>query len=126
MWESHLGYPDFLTMSARELIEAQYRGKAELRAVLDAVLDAAHAAGDITVQARKTYVSLVTARRTFARIQTKKARVDVALRLDRAPRGRLKPSRIHESMPVQVELASVEDVDADVRALIEKAYQANA
>ena len=126
VWERHRGYPEWMLASAGELIDAQYEGKPKLRAVFDAVVEAALDCGDITVQARKTYVSLVTARRTFARIQAKSARVDVALRLDRAPRGRLKPSRIHESMPVQVELARVADVDAVVRALIEKAYQANA
>jgi len=126
VWESHLSYPDFLTATADELIDAQYAGKPAMRRVYDAVVDAALACGDVAVQARKTYVALVTGRRTFARVQAKKDRVDVGLRLERAPRGRLKPSRIHASMPVQLELASVGDVDAEARKLLAAAYDANA
>lgn len=126
VWESHLGYPDFLTKRAEELIDEQYEGRPALRRVLDRVLDAALACGDVTVQARKTYVSLVTGRRTFARVQAKKDHVAVGLRLERAPRGRLRPSRIHESMPVQLELARVEDVDAEARRILQSAYDASA
>jgi hypothetical protein len=63
--------------------------------VLDAVLAALPALGPVTVQARKTCVSLVTPRRTFAVAQARtKSRVDLGLRLDRerpvaacSPRG---------------------------------------
>lgn len=120
------GYADWMTASAESLIDAQYEGKQELRAVFDAVVDAAVSCGEVAIQARKTYVSLVGPKRTFARIQAKKQRVDVGLRLDRAPRGRLKPSKIHETMPVQLELAALDDLDADALAWIQKAYEGSA
>ena len=60
------GYPDFMTTGADELIEAQYADRPRLRPVFDAVLAALPALGQVTVQARKTLVSLVGPRRTFA------------------------------------------------------------
>src|SRR5262249_37535790 len=84
--------------------------------------------GEVTVQARKTYVSLVSPLRTFARVQaTTKDRVELALRLDGAePMGRLKPSRVHEGMPVAVPLTSVKEFDSEARALLRRAYVQNA
>src|SRR5262245_7653761 len=76
------GYPDFLLASADELIEGQYEDRPHLRPILDAIIDAAAGLGG-AIQARKTFVSLVTPRRTFARVQpTTKNRVDLGLRLD--------------------------------------------
>jgi hypothetical protein len=57
--------------------------RAQLRPVFDAILDAVLEFGEVAIQARKTYVSLVSPRRTFARVQpTTKARLDLGLRLD--------------------------------------------
>jgi hypothetical protein len=79
VWE-RFGYPGFLTADADELISGQYTDRPYLRPVLDALLTAAPALGPVTVQARKTCVSLVSPRRTFAVVQpTTKSRVDVAL-----------------------------------------------
>ena len=98
-----------------------------LRPILDAILAAASELGEVVVQARKTYVSLVGPRRTFARIQpTTRARVDLALRLEnRPPGGRLVPSRIQETMPLQIGLGSPTEVDDEVRALLAAAYEEN-
>src|SRR5262249_23497048 len=86
-WE-RFGYPDFLTAHADELIDAQYADRPRLRPVLDAVLAALPALGPVTVQARKTLVSLVGPRRTFAVVQaTTKNRVDLGLRLDNEKPG---------------------------------------
>jgi hypothetical protein len=63
------GHPDFFLASADELIEGQYRDRPELRPILDALLVEVSMLGDVTLQARKTYVSLVTPRRTFAVVQ---------------------------------------------------------
>jgi hypothetical protein len=95
------GYPDFLLASADALIQGQYADRPQLRPILDAIIDAAAGLGEVVVQTRKTYVSLVTLRRTFARVQpTTKHRVDLGLRLaGQQPGGRLQPSKIHESMP---------------------------
>src|SRR5215207_9031261 len=99
------GYPDYLTASGQELIEGQYADRLHLRPVYDAIIAAAIGMGEVTIQARKTFVSLVTPRRTFARVQpTTKTRVDLGLRLEGQPGGRLTQSKIHETMPLQISL----------------------
>jgi hypothetical protein len=124
-WET-LGYPDFMTASADQLVEAQYADRPQLRPVYDAVLAAALALGDVTVQARKTYVSLVGPRRTFARVQAAtKSRVDVALRLDAAPTGRLRKTNVHDAMPVGLGLERPEDLDDEALDWLRKAYDQN-
>lgn len=121
------GYPEFLTASADSLIDAQYEGCRQLRPVFDAVVAATCELGEVAVQARKTYVSLVSPKRTFARIKaTARTHVDVALRLaQRKPGGRLEPSRIHESMPLQIRLRSLEDIDSEALELLRQAYNEN-
>ena len=121
------GYPDFLVASADALIEGQYADRPHLRPIVDAVISAAAGLGAVTVQARKTYVSLVSPRRTFARVQaTTKHRVDLGLRLEgRPPGGRLVPSKIHDTMPLQISLAEPGEVDADVLVWLQQAYEQN-
>jgi hypothetical protein len=123
------GYPDFLLASADELIDAQYADRAELRPILDAVLARATAVGQVTLQARKGYISLRTPRRTFASIQpTTRRRVDVGLRLD-APelRGRLEPATSvgQSAMTARVGLTSAGQVDEEVEAWLRHAYAEN-
>jgi hypothetical protein len=78
------GYPDFLLATADELIQGQYADRPQLRPIFDAIIAAAAGLGAVTIQTRKTYVSLVSPRRTFARVQpTTKNRVDLGLRLER-------------------------------------------
>ncbi|HYD44146.1 MAG TPA: DUF5655 domain-containing protein [Phenylobacterium sp.] len=126
VWEV-AGYPDFLTASANELIDGQYAGKPHLRPIYDALIAATAGLGQAVVQSRKTYVSLVAPKRTFAIVQAGKTRVELALRLkERQPSGRLERSRIHENMPVGVKLARLEEVDDEVLALLREAYEANA
>lgn len=121
------GYPDHFLASADDLIDGQYQDRLQLRPIFDAVVDAAAGFGDVTIQARKTYVSLVTPRRTFARIQpTTKSRVDIALRLEGyKPGERLQLSKIHETTPLQVRLASADDVDSELLDWLREAYNQN-
>jgi hypothetical protein len=121
------GYPDFFLASADELIDDQYADRPKLRPILNAILAAALELGEVIIQARKTYVSLVTPRRTFARLQaTTTRRVDLGLRLEgQQPGGRLQPSKLHETMRLQISLASVEDVDVEVLEWLRKAYDQN-
>lgn len=121
------GYPDFFLASADELIDGQYADRPNLRPICDAILAAAAGLGEVVIQARKGYVSLMTPRRTFARIQpTTRQRVDLGLRLDgQAPGGRLQPSKIQETMKLQIGLNSPEEVDGEVLAWLEKAYNQN-
>jgi len=122
-----LGYPDFLLATADELIDGQYADRPRLRPIFDAIIDAAVGLGKVTIQARKTYVSLVSPRRTFARIQpTTKNRVDLGLRLEgRKPGGRLQPSKIHETMQVQIGLTTLDEVDSKVLSWLQLAYDEN-
>ena len=126
VWE-RFGYPDFLQSSADELIQGQYSDRPQLRPIFEAIVNAAAGLGDVTIQARKTYVSLVTARRTFARVQaTTRQRVDLGLRLEgQKPIGRLQASKIHASTPLQISLSRPEEVDAEVLDWLQKAYDQN-
>jgi hypothetical protein len=121
------GYPDFLTSSGNELIERQYADRPQLRPIYDALLHALLGIGAIQVQARKTYVSLLTPRRTFARVQpTTKQRLDVGLRIEgQKPTGRLRPSTIHETMKLQISLSSAEEIDTEVLSWLRRAYTEN-
>jgi hypothetical protein len=126
VWE-RFGYPDFLLASADDLIDGQYADRSQLRPIFDALIEAAAGLGEITIQTRKTYVSLVTPRRTFARIQpTTKSRVDLGLRLEgHKPGGRLQPSKIQETMRLQISLASVDEIDSEVLNWLQEAYNQN-
>jgi len=127
IWE-RFGYPDFLTTSADELIAGQYADRPHLRPILDTVLAALPALGPVTVQARKTLISLVTPRRTFAVVQaTTKSRVDLGLRLDGArPGGRLLAARDIGAANVRIALAVPGDVDEEVLGWLRRAYAENA
>lgn len=123
------GYPDFLTATADELINAQYADRLHLRPILDRVVALSTSRGQVSVQARKGYVSLVGPRRTFAVVRpTTKRRVDLGLRLAGAsPSGRLQPARGlgNETITVRVALCSLEDVDEEVGSLLQRAYESN-
>jgi uncharacterized protein DUF5655 len=121
------GYPDYLTASADELIEGQYADRPALRPIYEAIIGLLPALGEAAIQMRKTYVSLVTPRRTFARIQpTTRNRVDLALRLaSQKPEGRLQRSSVHEQMKVQISFTAPEQVDDEVLGWLQKAYDEN-
>ena len=123
------GYPDFLLASADELIDNQYADRPHLRAILDQLLLAVSEVGDVDVQARKTYITLVSPRRTFALIRaTTRDRVDVGLRLPGVePEGRLLAARGlgNDYVNVRIALRSVAEVDETVLDWLKLAYQAN-
>ena len=121
------GYPDFMLASADELVDGQYADRPQLRPIFDAIISAAAGLGEVIIQTRKTYVSLVTPRRTFARVQpTTKKRVDLGLRLEgQKPGGRLQPSKIHETMRLQISLTAPEEVDSEVLSWLQQAYEQN-
>src|SRR2546430_12032147 len=104
---------------ADELIEGQYADRPQLRPILDAVLALLPALGPATVQSRKTIVSLVSPRRTFAVVRpTTKDRVDLGLRLDDAEPG----GRLHSAKgigggggPPPIGMGRTQDDDGDGR-----------
>jgi hypothetical protein len=111
-----------------ELIAGQYADRPQLRPVLDAVLAALPALGAVTVQARKTFVSLSTPRRVFAVVQaTTKSRVDLGLRLEHdRPGGRLLAARDLGSATVRIPLAQPGNVDDEAIGWLRRAYDENA
>ena len=113
---------------ADELIDAQYADRPRLRPVLDAVLAALPALGTVTVQARKTLVSLVGPRRTFGVVQaTTKNRVDLGLRLDNEkPGGRLLVARDIGAANLRIPLTGPGDLDEEALGWLRRAYDANA
>jgi hypothetical protein len=123
------GYPAFLLASADELIEAQYADRLPLRPILDAVIVAVLALGEVEVQARKTYTTLLTPRRTFGAVRpTTKTRVDLGLRIDGVqPSGRLLDGRntAGGSVNLRLTLHTVDDLDAEALGLLGRAYQTN-
>lgn len=123
------GYPDFLTASADELIDGQYADRPGLRPILDALLALAATLEHVAVQARKTYITLITPRRQFALIRaTTRTRVDLGLRLAEAARGgRLLAARGlgNDVITVRIPLTSVDDIDDEVGRLLEQARSEN-
>lgn len=123
------GYPDFLTASADALIEGQYRDRAALRPILEAVLERAAQLGAVTIQTRKGYVSLVGPRRTFATVEpSTKQRVNLGLRLARpkaAGRLALASSMRSGQVTARIGLAAAGEVDDEVAAWLRRAYDEN-
>src|SRR5262245_45975204 len=126
-WE-RFGYPDFMITGADELIAAQYADRPRLRPVLDAVLTALPTLGQVTVQARKTLVSVVGPRRTFAVVQAAtKNRVDLGLRLDNEkPGGLLLAARDIGAANLRIPLTGPGDIDDEVLGWLRRAYDENA
>src|SRR5262249_44745387 len=119
---------DVLTAEANELIAGQYSDRPQLRPVFDALLAALPVVGPATVEARKTMVSFLTPRRTFAVVQpTTKTPVDLGRRLDpERPGGRLLVARDLGAATVRIPLTRPEDVDAEVLDWMRRAYRENA
>jgi Family of unknown function (DUF5990)/Domain of unknown function (DUF5655) len=117
---------DAADADADALVDGQYADRPQLRPVLDAVLAAASALGPVTVQARKTCVSLVSPRRTFAAVQaTTKSRVDLGLRLDgMEPNGRLLVARNIASgtINLRIALGGPGEADEEVVGWLRRAY----
>ncbi len=121
--------PDSLTADADELIAGQYADRPHLRPILDAVLAALPPLGPVTTAARKTCVSLVSPRRTFAAVQaTTKSRVDLGLRLDDTkPEGRLQVAKNIASgtINLRIALSGPDDLDEEALGWLRRAYDAS-
>ncbi|MFD0201143.1 MULTISPECIES: DUF5655 domain-containing protein [Saccharothrix] len=123
------GYPELLSASSDALVDAQYADRPELRPILDRLLAEAALLGPMHVQARKTYVALVTPRRTFAVVKARtRARVDLGLRLaGHPPTGRLEPAGSvgNDTITLRIGIGSADDIDDDTLAYLRHAYTAN-
>lgn len=125
------GYPDYLQATADELIEGQYADRKTLRPILDALFALLPGIGDVEVQARKTYVALLTPRRTFAAVQpTTRSRIDLGVRLSpkQEPTARLERARNFGQSSVThiIRLGTPEAVDEEVEEWLRRAYEVNA
>ena len=123
----YFGYPDFVVTPADELLANQYADRPQLRPIYDGIIEAVAVMGPFTIQMRKTYASLLTSRRTFARIKpSSKHRLDIGLRLaGQEPAGRLLPCRLQATMRVQLSLTGLEELDEEAVGWIRKAYDEN-
>lgn len=128
VWE-RFGYPDFLLATSGELIDGQYADRPKLRPILDELLARAVEVGEVEVQARKTYITLLTPRRTFALIRAStRDRLDLGLRLPGAlPKGRLltAPGLGNDYVNARIALTAVTDVDEAVVDWLRQAFAAN-
>ena len=128
-WE-RFGYPAYMTAGIDDLIGRQYQDRPALRPILDAVLAALPDVGPVVVvQARRTYISLVSERRTFAVVQaTTRNRVDLGLRLkDAKPVGRLQQAKGigNGSMTLKLTLTSPRELDREALGWLKRAYREN-
>ena len=123
------GYPDFLLATADELVDGQYEDRPQLRPILDAVLAAASAFDGVSIQARKTYVSLLSPRRTFAIVKaTTRGRVDLGLRLPGvSPQGCLVAARSigNDNINLRIPLSAMDNLDGDALSWLRRAYEEN-
>jgi hypothetical protein len=111
-----------------DLVAAQYAGsKAALKPVYDRLVGIVEGFGkDVELSPKKAYVSLRRSKQ-FGLIQPSTAtRMDLGVNLKGvAPKGRLEASGSWNAMVShRVKLASVADVDADVKAWLRQAYDA--
>jgi len=123
------GYPDYLQKDAEVLIDEQYADRPAIRPIYERVVEILPTIGDVELQARKTYVALLSPKRTFASIQpTTKSRIDIGLRLDGVrPECRLEMAKSigQSSMTHKVALSSPADVDDEAINWLRRAYAAN-
>ena len=127
VWEA-FGYPDFLLASADELVDGQYADRPYLRPVFDAVIGVVSGFEGVSIQARKTYVSLLTPRRTFAIVQAStRRRVDVGLRLTVPATGRLLEAKSlgNDAITRRIALESVDDLDGEALTWLRRTYDEN-
>ncbi|MEU5692239.1 DUF5655 domain-containing protein [Actinosynnema sp. NPDC020468] len=124
------GDPTSLDACGDDLVDAQYADRPELRPILDRLLAEAALLGPMHVRARRTHVSLVSPRRTFALVRaTTRARVDLGLRLADV----VAPGVLEQAGPLgddtitwRVGIGSADDVGSDTVDWLRRAYRENA
>ena len=114
------------SMDAGELLENQYKGKEDLKPILDSLLQEIEKFGnDITQTPKKDSLSLIR-KRQFALIKpATKTRIDLGLKLKGKPTGgRLENSGPFGSMCThRVQLTNTEHVDEEVISWLREAYE---
>lgn len=111
-----------------EHIDRQYAGpKASLRPIFDALRTALEACGDdVVMEGRNSYVPFVRRRQFAAIAAATRTRVDVGLRFTDAPAShRLRAGSAPGQATHKLSVDSVDDVDDEVRRLLQAAYDQN-
>ncbi|MEJ2218788.1 MAG: DUF5655 domain-containing protein [Gemmatimonadota bacterium] len=111
-----------------EHIDRQYAGaKAALRPIFDALRAAVEACGnDVVVEGRSSYVPFVRRRQFAAIAAATRTRVDMGLRFTDPPASpRLTAANAPGQATHKLALESVDDVDDEVRRLLQAAYDQN-
>ena len=121
-WEV-FGLPEFFERSAEELYAAQYADRPALRPIADSIVSWATATPEVTIQLRKTYVSLQSSRRKFAQLTPTRTAVDLVFRLAIPGLPGLEPIRTNEPFAWRLRLRQPEDVDAAVRQALSVALE---
>lgn len=114
--------------SVEESIDGQFSGpKAHLRPIFDAVRAVLEDLGDdVRVEARGTYVPFVRRRQLAAVAAATRSRVDVGLRYTDPPASDLlTPAAAPGQATHKLSLTSVDEVTAEVEALLRAAYEQN-
>ena len=115
------------TVSKDDLVTTQYAKKQDLVPIYEALIAAVKGFGDgLEISPKKAYVSL-RRKKQFALIQpSTKTRLDLGLNLKgKAPEGRLEASGSFNAMcSHRIRLSATEDVDADVLAWLQEAWEA--
>lgn len=110
-------------------IKAQYDGKEHLRPLYDKLIEMGLALGnDVTLNVRQSYTALTRGRQFAAIAPTTKTRLDLGLRLkglDSPLSGRVTEAKNvgGGSITHKISLATLDEIDAEVKILLWTAYQ---
>jgi hypothetical protein len=114
--------------TVEQYIDGQYTAKkAGLRPVFDAVRAAAEALGDdVVLEGRGTYTPFVRKRQFAAAAAVTSSRLDLGLRFVDPPASSwLQPANAPGQATHKVALTAVDDVDDELRGLLQAAYEQN-
>jgi hypothetical protein len=120
---------DYRPPTDTELLEGQYKGKAAIRPIYEALAKIIEKLPEAKLEFRKTYVTL-TRNRQFGIIQpSTKTRIDLGLILPGVPlKERLEDPKGFGSDRIthKIILHTVDEVDSQIREWIRSAYEADA
>ena len=111
-----------------DLVEAQYKGKENLKPIYDEIISIVYKFGDdVTITPKKTSVSLIRAKQ-FALIKpATKTRIDLGLKIkDQEPTGILENSGPFGTMCThRIKISGVDDLNEEVVNWMKTAYTRN-
>lgn len=128
------GHANFVCQAAKgrldadpdDMLEAQYKGKEALRPVYDALAEYAASLGaDVSIDPKKTSVAFRRSKNFAVVTPATKSRVDLGINLKGMPgTPRLIEEKPGSMCTHKVRLETAGEVDADVKAWLQQAYDA--